>query len=151
MYHPHEAIADQLFTFLRNTAALQLRTPQEELVMDRSCYVILSLLDGQGPQRLGRVAAEFRLDPSTITRQVQSVVQRGYAEKTPDPSDRRASILSLTPRGREAVRAAREARLEFLDELLADWTAAEREEFLHALKRFNATTGRWLDSSQQPS
>ena len=32
--------------------------------------------------------------------------QRGYLERRPDPSDRRAALISLTDRGWEQVRAA---------------------------------------------
>lgn len=150
MGHPNAEIEQQLFTLFRHTAAIQVRTPEGDVEMDRSTYVILCLLEDTGPQRLGHIAAEFRLDPSTITRQVQSVVQLGLATKTTDPADRRASILSLTGAGRTAVRTAREVRQRHLDLLLADWTPEEREHFLGALTRFNATIARWLDAPPEP-
>ena len=57
-------------------------------------------LADEGPQRLGALAQAFGLDPSTITRQVQALEEIGIAGRKTDPSDRRASILDLTPEGR---------------------------------------------------
>ena len=37
---------------------------------------------------------------------VDYLEQRGYLERRPDPSDRRAALISLTDRGWEQVRAA---------------------------------------------
>jgi DNA-binding MarR family transcriptional regulator len=144
--HPTAEIEQQLFTLFRHTVAIHVRTPDGTYSMDRSTYVILCLLDDHGPQRLGQIACVFRLDPSTITRQVQTVVRLGLAEKTTDPSDRRASILSLTTEGKAAVNSARESRQQFLAMLLDGWTDAERERFLGYLTRFNGEIRAWLEA-----
>jgi DNA-binding MarR family transcriptional regulator len=51
------------------------------------------------------------LDEPEITKQSMSYLvdyleQRGYLERRPDPSDRRAALISLTDRGWEQVRAS---------------------------------------------
>lgn len=140
----NDLIEHQLFTLLRRTQAIHVQTSSGEFELERSSYGILCLVADEGPQRLGAIAAAFRLDPSTITRQVQAVVRLGLADKTIDPSDRRASLLSLTDTGLEAVTEARAHRRRMLDAILSEWTPEERESFLRALTRFNRTIDDWI-------
>jgi DNA-binding MarR family transcriptional regulator len=144
--NPNDQIEQQLFKLLRRTNAIHVSTSSGEIELERSSYGILCLLDDEGPQRLGAIASAFRLDPSTVTRQVQTVVQHGLAQKDADESDRRATLLSLTPVGRETVQAARAHRRRMLDAIIGQWTPEEREEFRRALTRFNDTVDSWVES-----
>ncbi len=147
MNNPNDQIEQQLFKLLRRTNAIHVTTSSGELELERSSYGILCLLADDGPQRLGAIAASFRLDPSTVTRQVQAVVRLGMAIKTTDPLDRRASLLELTLSGREIVTAARQHRRRTLDSILAGWPVDERQEFLALLTRFNDTVDTWIDNA----
>lgn len=146
MANQNDHIEHQLFKMLRRTQAIHVRTASGQVELERSTYGILCLLDDDGPQRLGAIATAFRLDPSTITRQVQAVVRLGLAEKSVDESDRRASLLKLTELGASAVSEARSHRREMLDQLLAKWTPDERAEFLNSLQRFNDTVDAWIET-----
>ena len=92
----NDQIEHQLFKLLRRTNAIHVQTSSGEIELERSAYAILCLLADDGPQRLGSIATAFRLDPSTITRQVQAVERLGLAAKSSDPADRRAALLHLT-------------------------------------------------------
>lgn len=46
-----------------------------------------------------------RLDASTISRSVAALVADGLVERRPDPTDKRATFLAVTPAGREIGRA----------------------------------------------
>lgn len=148
--NPNDQIEHELFTLLRRTQAIHVETSSGEIELERSSYGILCLLADAGPQRLGAIASAFRLDPSTITRQVQAVERLGLAEKTTDPSDRRASLLDLTEQGREAVTTARSHRRRMLDAILVDWTEEERQSFVDALVRFNTTVDGWIERGSIP-
>ena len=110
MGNANDEIEQQLLRLLRRTQAIHVRTSSGDVVLERSSYGILCLILDEGPQRLGTIAQTFTLDPSTITRQVQAVVNAGLAEKAVDPSDRRATLLSLTEEGRVAIEEARNYR-----------------------------------------
>lgn len=146
MNHSHSGIEHEIFTLFRHTFAIQIRTAEGEAELDRSTYAILGLLDDDGPQRLGQIAAAFRLDPSTITRQVQTAVRHGLAAKHTDPSDRRASILSLTDKGRSRIQSVRAYRNQALAEVLAGWPDREQKDLLRLLRRFNASVSTWLET-----
>lgn len=146
MNNSHSGIEHEIFALFRHTFAIQIRTAEGEAELDRSTYAILGLLDDEGPQRLGQIATAFRLDPSTITRQVQTAVRQGLAVKHTDPVDRRASILSLTDRGRARIQSVRAYRTEALAGVLTGWPEREQKDLLRLLRRFNASINGWLEA-----
>lgn len=150
MSNQNDEIEQQLFKMLRRNQAIHVRTASGKVELERSSYGILCLLADEGPQRLGAIAYSFRLDPSTITRQVQAVVRLGLAEKNIDADDRRASVLSLTEHGKKAVDDARTHRRRMLDVLLQEWSDEERSSFLHSLSRFNLTVDSWIENDTIP-
>ena len=144
MGNSNDEIEQQLLRLLRRTQAIHVRTSSGDVVLERSSYGILCLILDEGPQRLGTIAQTFTLDPSTITRQVQAVVNAGLAAKSVDPSDRRATLLALTDEGRVAIEEARNYRRTSLRVVLANWTEEERTDFGRALRRFNTTVEEWI-------
>lgn len=135
-------IEQQLLTLHRRNPRLHV-AGSSEAEIERSSYSILCLLDDEGPQRIGRIAQAFDLDPSTVTRQVQTVSRLGLVERTQDSSDRRATILHLTDLGRDTVSSAREARRAALEAMLQGWPEADQVSFLRLLSRFNDDVADW--------
>ena len=130
-------IEQQLTVLLRRVQRIHMVTGSGDVHLERSSYGILCQLADEGPQRLGSLATAFGLDPSTITRQVQALESLGLAERSTDPTDRRASILDLTGEGRVALDRTRQHRRDRLRQALADWEASDREEFARLLTKFN--------------
>ena len=60
-----------------------------------------------------------------VSQSVDTLVLRGYLERSHDPSDRRKVNLTLTERGREAGKAARSA-IERVDRELRDRVGAKK-------------------------
>jgi len=59
----------------------------------------LATVEQAGPLRLGDLAAAEKIAPSTLTRLVTVLEERGYVERQPVPGDARASTLVITPQG----------------------------------------------------
>jgi DNA-binding MarR family transcriptional regulator len=57
--------------------------------------------------RLTELAARAGMTHQSMGELVSALVDLGYLERVPDPVDRRARLVVLTPRGRRAVRLAR--------------------------------------------
>ena len=74
---------------------------------------------GLGVTSLGQLAELARRQPPTISKSVDSLVRQGLLTRAEAATDRRATALSLTPRGAALVREAHEA----LDRL-ARWLVA---------------------------
>jgi DNA-binding MarR family transcriptional regulator len=130
-------IEQQMTMLFRRAQRVHIMGSHAEIDLDRSAYAIMCRLDDEGPQRLGALATAFGLDPSTITRQVQSLERAGLAGRTTDTRDRRVSMLSLTESGTQAVHATRLHRRNRLKELVADWSEDDIETFADLLEKFN--------------
>jgi DNA-binding MarR family transcriptional regulator len=104
-----------------------------QLDVDLSAYPVLIRLDEQGPMRIRRLAEELHVDPSTVSRQVKTLVETGLLSSTPDESDGRASVMALTKRGEAVLRKIRDARHAMLAELIQTWSVDEQEQLNRSL------------------
>ena len=130
-------IEQQLTILLRRVQRIHFTTSAGQVEMDRSAYGIMCRLVDEGPQRLGSLAQAFGLDPSTITRQVQALEHTGWVARTPDPTDRRASLLDLTDEGRDVLVTTRGRRRKWLEFALRDWSSQELDDFGRLVEKFN--------------
>ena len=55
---------------------------------------------------MGPVAALLAMDRTTLTAALKPLERRGLVEISPDPSDRRSRILTLTDKGRKLLAEA---------------------------------------------
>lgn len=147
MDQANRQIEQQMTMLLRRVQSIHLSTTSGGMSLERSAYGIMCQLADEGPQRLGALATTFGLDPSTITRQVRALEDAGLASRTTDSSDRRASILDLTPEGREVLDSTRARRRGKLYEAMSDWTEEERGQFGRLLERFNTSIERLSQDS----
>ncbi|GHC90774.1 hypothetical protein GCM10007320_39310 [Pseudorhodoferax aquiterrae] len=94
-------------------------------------FSLLTALDRLGPAQPGQLARQLRLQPSTLTRNLQPLVAAGWVVQGPG-SDGRSRLVQLTEAGRakraEARQRWKSAQLE-LNRLLGDARVAA----LHAL------------------
>ena len=138
-------IEQQMTVLLRRVQSIHLSTSAGDMRLERSAYGILCQLADEGPQRLGALAMAFGLDPSTITRQVKALEDAGLATRETDPSDRRASILDVTPSGHDVLGRTRTHRRARLQKALSDWPERDLTDFGRLLKEFNASVDALLD------
>lgn len=142
MGDPQQRIEQQLTMLFRRAQRVHMMGSHADVELERSAYAILCRLDDEGPQRLGALASVFQLDPSTITRQVQSLERAGLAERSTDPTDRRVSLLALTDSGLDAVQATRSHRRGQLLRVLTDWSQDDVRRFADLLDQFNRSIDR---------
>ncbi len=81
-------------------------------------YRVLSAI-AEGSERASRVADRLALGKPTVSAAVESLTKRGLLLREDVAADRRATTLSLTPAGEEALAAVDREMLGYLDELLA--------------------------------
>jgi DNA-binding MarR family transcriptional regulator len=92
-----DAIVDELHARLRAQGFLRVRPAH-------GC--VFGNIDGSG-SRLTELAERSGLTKQSVGEAVADLEQLGYVERVPDPEDGRAKIIRLTPRGSEALDAAR--------------------------------------------
>ncbi len=96
-----------------------------------SQYSLLSCLATQGPLRPADLAAQMRLDASTLTRNLQSLVAPGWITVGAGV-DRRSRLVSLTDAGR-AKRSEAQRAWKSAQQALNDSLGLGRVAQLHAL------------------
>jgi len=80
-------------------------------------YRVLSAI-AEGSERASRVADRLTLGKPTVSAAVESLTKRGLLRREDAAEDRRATTLTLTPAGEEALAAVDREMLGYLDELL---------------------------------
>jgi DNA-binding MarR family transcriptional regulator len=99
-------------------------------------YIALSrLAHGPAPTQL-ELAAAIRHDKTRLIGVLEALEADGLITREPDPADRRARIVRITPKGRRRHAAAVKDIRAMEDELLAG--VPDRESFLAALSRLSA-------------
>ncbi|QVQ26281.1 MarR family winged helix-turn-helix transcriptional regulator [Achromobacter deleyi] len=104
--------------------------------------ILLALHEcGQCSQK--HLAERCRLDPASLTRQLQAMQKLGWIARAVDTQDNRLTNASLTPAGQAVVNQALPKRAAFFEESLKGLSAADidtlnrvlsvlEENFLHA-------------------
>lgn len=109
--------------------------------LDRSAYQLLGRLEA-GPLSLRQLAEAFRLDQSTVNRQVNSLLRAGLVERRPDPDGGVARLLRPTRRGLEALRGDRRVAREQVGRVLEGWPADDVARLHALLEKFNSSIER---------
>jgi DNA-binding MarR family transcriptional regulator len=92
----------------------------------------------RGPVGLSELAEEQGLNPTMLSRTVGSLVEAGLLERTSDPSDRRAALVSATADGRRLIERVRRERDRALGAALEPLDSAQREALQNALPALEA-------------
>jgi DNA-binding MarR family transcriptional regulator len=92
---------------------------------------LIRLADESVSQR--QLASELGLSAGTVSLRIDRLVQRGLAERRPDPDDGRGALVSVTDRGRELFEACAPEHLANAHELLAGLSEPERDQLGHLL------------------
>jgi DNA-binding MarR family transcriptional regulator len=85
----------------------------------------LATVERSGPLRLGDLAAAEGIAPSTLTRLVTALEERGYVDRCPVPGDARASTLAITPTGHEVLERIRQESTSVLADSLRTLTSEQ--------------------------
>jgi DNA-binding MarR family transcriptional regulator len=107
--------------------------PDSEWALNR----LIVTLVREGPMRLMALASAALCDSSTVSRQVATLVARGYIERLRDPDDGRACLLKPTESAHERYRRSIDARVAREQEVLSSWSEADRVRFAELLSRYS--------------
>jgi DNA-binding MarR family transcriptional regulator len=97
----------------------------------------MRVLATHGGVRASELAQHLRIAPRSATEVVDALEAKGLVARSPDPRDRRATLVSLTDRGgelTEELRRARGVEAEKLFERLTETDRADLARILHKLQ-----------------
>lgn len=78
-------------------------------------YLIVVQYPGPQGERPSELAARLRISKQALNHLLRQLEHRGYLTRRPDPDDKRAKRIALTPRGTKAALTIREAVAEMED------------------------------------
>jgi DNA-binding MarR family transcriptional regulator len=88
---------------------------------------VLGVLLRHGESTIGQLAARERVQPPSMTRTVNCLVEEGYAVRRPSETDGRSTIVEISEKGRQMLLADRRRRDAWLARRLKDLTPEERD------------------------
>lgn len=101
-------------------------------------YSMLMALNDSGPRRASDLVEIFSIDKGAVSRQVQTLLELGLIERSPDPEDRRAMILVITDEGSRRLANLAVTRRHEVSARLEDWSEEELSSFVRSLARYNS-------------
>ena len=100
------------------------RDPHNDLSIGQ--MTVLGLLQRLGDQSVGELARAEKVQPPSMTRTVNCLVEQGFAVRRAHESDGRQVVVSLTEAGRAAVLADRRRRDAWLAQRLRELGPKDR-------------------------
>jgi DNA-binding MarR family transcriptional regulator len=94
----------------------------------------------EGGSRLTRLAAAAQVTKQSAGFLVDQLVEGGYVERVPDPTDARARLVRITARGAAAVAVAADVQAAIEEEWRRHLGTAETERLRAALLRLREIT-----------
>lgn len=109
-------------------------------------YAVLLRLDDEPVRTQAALAREIGADKTRIIGVLDDLEERGLIRRQPDPTDRRARLLSLTPTGHRLRDTVQEAIQQREERLLARLPEDDRRGFLNALQALAALSPSEISS-----
>jgi MarR family 2-MHQ and catechol resistance regulon transcriptional repressor len=98
---------------------------------------LLQLITLNGKHQIGQIADFLGVSPPAATKNVDKLERLGLVERTPCASDRRATLLATSDKGRRLVNRYEALKLKRLEPVLDVFSAEERTQFVNLLERFS--------------
>ena len=125
------------FAFILNDVARMLRTYADhkaaQFGITRAQWVVLVRLDRSEGLKQSELAEVLDLQPISLTRLLDKLCECGLIERRPDPVDRRAKRLFLTPAARPLLEKLGDLGEELMATALAGVEAASVERMIGEL------------------
>jgi DNA-binding MarR family transcriptional regulator len=113
----------------------RLRSERSGVYLSQPAVTILAALRSAGAVRHSELARLTGLEAPLISREVAELIASRHVRRSADPTDGRAGIVGLTPKGRRASEAYRTAADDIMAEVLSSWSAVELHELAAHLER----------------
>jgi DNA-binding MarR family transcriptional regulator len=110
------------------------RLPVDEPV-DKAGLAVLHETRRLGTVRPSDLAAQMRLDLSTISRHLRSLEQQGMVQRTADPDDARALRISITACGGDVINRVMDHRAATIRDAIVHWPEDDRRALRQLLRR----------------
>lgn len=141
----------ELMRQLKTAAQLQhawiMQAWQDEPGLHPAAAMLLSDLAKNGEARPSELAKRRFVDLSVVSRQIAQLSAAGLIDRRPAPEDGRASLVSVSEKGRAELVRWRGNYLEFMEKALGGWDDERVTDLTGRLAEMNADLRRALGST----
>ena len=102
--------------------------------ISRAQWTVLMRLDRSEGLKQSELAEILDLQPISLTRLLDRLAENGLIERRPDPNDRRANRLYLTPAARPLLKRLAALGEDLMETVLQNVDGASQERLLRALQ-----------------
>ena len=95
----------------------------------------IRVLASHGGVRSKELAEHLRIAPRSTTEVVDALEEKGLVTRSPDPGDGRATLVSLSERGRALAEEVRRTRGVASEQLLERLSQTDREDLARILRK----------------
>jgi DNA-binding MarR family transcriptional regulator len=106
--------------------ARRLRQQRSDSDISIGQYSVLGALVTHGPKTPRELAEQERVQPPSMTRTLNCLVEAGLVARTDHPDDGRQVLMSVTERGAALINETRRQRTAWLAKRLAELTPEDR-------------------------
>ncbi|MFI5584979.1 MarR family winged helix-turn-helix transcriptional regulator [Amycolatopsis sp. NPDC051758] len=140
----------ELMRELKSASQLQhawvMQSWQDRPGLHPAAAMLLSDLAKNGEARPSELAKRRFVDLSVVSRQITQLSAAGLVDRRPAPEDGRASLVSVSEKGREELARWRANYLDFMETALGGWDDERVTELTGRLAEMNADLRRALGS-----
>jgi DNA-binding MarR family transcriptional regulator len=133
-----ETLADVFWAVARRMRHRSRRTAEEFGVTPGQARA-LGQLARHGDLRLSALSEWLRIAPRSGTEVVDALEERGLVRRSPDPDDRRATLVTLTPQGERVAAGLKAAQRAEAEAFFGTLSPADREVLARILTDLRAT------------
>ncbi len=108
---------------------------------------LLWVVHSSGPSTQQALAQALQVSARNITGLVDALEAGGFARRTPHPTDRRATLVTLTEQGRQAVTEMEDQRRRIAAHVVSDFDPDRLERFRTDLDAVTARLHELMDPS----
>lgn len=108
---------------------------------------VLWVLGAAGPSTQQSLASELGVSPRNVTGLVDGLVASGHVSREPHPADRRAVLVTPTPRGEATIRELVASHADLAQRLFSDVPAERLAVFVTTLDHTITTFARLMEDT----
>jgi len=126
---------------------LEQRARETQLGLTRAQWSVLAHLARQEGINQAALAQILEIEPITLVRQLDRLQAAGLVERRPDPSDRRARVLFLTPAARPLLDRIWALATVVREEAMAGLSEPERERLIELLLKIKSNLAETIGTT----
>lgn len=141
-------MSDPLGFLVTDVARLMRRSFDEKargIGVTRPQWRVLTLLSRREAMNQGMLAELLEVEPITLSRMIDRLQEAGLVERRPDPNDRRAWRLFLTPKAQPILAQLKSRAEELVHDALDGLAASEQAQLSELLTRVHQNLSRRSD------